>query len=133
MTSHLELENQIAKLKAQNAQLTKDIGFANYERKEAFKIANMAVDENKALQFENDVLNQSVEDLEMQLSQSRMNAFETEVDTDKIKKQSATIRFLRQKNEEYENRANTMVTEMTEQMATLQEMAMKRIQVIAIV
>jgi hypothetical protein len=118
------------KLKAENVQLTKDIQAANHERKAAFKIAHMSVDENKALQFENDVLHQTIEDLEMQLSQSRMNAFETDVDTDKIKKQSATIRFLRQKNEEYENRANTMVAEMTEQMATLQEMAMSRIQVI---
>jgi hypothetical protein len=121
--------NEMQKLREKNAELIKQVNIANHERKEAFKIAKMSVAENAALQFENDIMNQTVEDLEMQLSQARMMAFESQEDTNKIKKQNSTIRFLRQKNEEYETRANTMVTEMTEQMAMLQDMAMKRIQV----
>lgn len=124
--STLEQLNHLAQA---NAELTKKSAMAIYEGKEAFKIAQMSVAENEALSFENEVLNQTVESLETQLSQSRMASFEAAEDTEKVKRQQATIRFLRLKNEEYEARANNVVTEMTEQMAKLQDMAMTRIQV----
>ena len=122
-------QKEIEELKFQNSELTKQTKLAVYERKQAFKIANMSVAEIDTLRFENEILTQNIEELEMQLSHCRMSAFEMEDDSEKVKKQEATIRYLRRKNEEYEKRANTMVAEITEQMTTLQEMAMKRIQV----
>lgn len=119
----------MAALRAKNAELSKQVRIANHERKEAFKIAQLSIAENEALKFENDVLTQTADELEVQLSQCRMATFEAGEDTEQLKKQAHTIRLLRKKNDEYEARANTMVTEMTEQMTALQDMAMKRIQV----
>ena len=128
-TTMAATQDELDRLRVSNEELSKQILFANHERKEAFKIAQMSIAENKALKFDNEVMNQTIEELETQLTQCRMAAFEVDEDTETIKQQNTIIRQLRHKNEAYEARANTIVTDMSQQMTMLQDMAMQRIQV----
>ena len=114
----MEKENEVLKLR---------VADANSVKREAVERLQMCVEETQAMAFHNDILTQKVEELESAQSMDRMNSHE--VESQKSQKHKKEIKMLREKNQEYEKRANDMVAEMGEQMAALQDMAMKRIEV----
>lgn len=123
-----EILAYVEEVMARNEELTKQLSSAVYERKQALKIAKISIAENNALKFEIEVITQTVDELEMQLSQCRMDAFESESDNEKMQQLEATIRFLKRQNEEYKLKADSMVSEISEQLSSFQDVAMKRIQ-----
>ena len=122
-----ELQAKLDCMDAENARMKLNVADANSVKREAVERLQMCVEEVQALTFHNDILTQRVDELESCQSRDRMHTHELE--SSKSQKHRREIKMLKEKNVEYETRANAMVAEMAEQMAQLQDMAMKRIEV----
>jgi len=83
--------------------------------------------EIQAQQFLNSILEQKVEELECQISSDRLNRNESL--SNKTRKYKQEIEKLTSERKLYEERANAMCLQMTEQMTLLQSTAMVRIEV----
>lgn len=93
------------------------------------KRASYFHEELQAMTFLNSILEQRVAELEQTISQDRLETNETV--SNRGKKHKLELKRLAQERSSYEERANQMVTQMGEQMALLQSMAMGRIEVIS--
>lgn len=89
--------------------------------------AKFLQDELQAMTFLNSILEQRVNELEQTISQDRLDANESA--SNRGKKHKLELKRLALERSSYEDRANQMVTQMGEQMALLQTMAMGRIEV----
>lgn len=125
-TSDLSLPD--SEIRLNNKALQREIKIAKHEQKEALKIAKMSVEENATLKFEIEIMSQTIDSLETELNQTRMQMFETDDQSEQLKDQQKTIRNLERKGEEDKKRVDDVVNEMTEMMTRLQEEAMQRIQ-----
>lgn len=87
----------------------------------------MAVEDHEALNFVIAVQNLKIRELEVSISNSRLQHNETL--SEKHRKHKSELRRLNRERIEYEARAESMIAQMTEQMNALQTMAMARIEV----
>ena len=94
----------------------------NFEMK-----AKFLQEELQAMTVLNSILEQRVNELEQTISQDRLDANESA--SNRGKKHKSELKRLANERSSYEDRANQMVTQMGEQMALLQSMAMGRIEV----
>lgn len=85
----------------------------------------MAVEEHHALNFVIEVQSQKIREYEVAISNSRLR--QNEVISEKARKHKNEVRRLTKERVEYESQANTLIQQMTEQMNSLQTMAMARI------
>ena len=85
-------------------------------------------EELHAMMFLNSILEQRVSELEQAISVDRLES--NEADSNRGKKHKAELKKLAVERTSYEDRANQMISQMSEQMALLQSMAMSRIEVI---
>jgi predicted nuclease with TOPRIM domain len=90
----------------------------------------MAQEEVESLNFYNSILEQTIEQLNNQISNDRLN--QNEQLASKAKKYKSEIKRLELEKASYEERAALMCTQMTSQMTLLQTTAMKRIEVVFI-
>ena len=88
--------------------------------------ASMALEEIEALTFLNAIQEQKIIELDQSISKDRME--QNEAISSKARKHKAEIKKMNQDKIEYEERANQMMQQMSEQMAMLQTMAMSRIE-----
>jgi hypothetical protein len=121
------LQARLNCMEAENALLKLRVADANSVKREAVERLQMCMEESQSQAFHNEILNQRISELESSQSMDRMNTHE--VESQKSQKHKKEIKMLKDKNNEYEKRANAMVAEMADQMAALQDMAMKRIEV----
>lgn len=88
----------------------------------------MSIEDVHATNFMNGILELKISELEDVISQDRLK--HNEKLASKVKKHKAQAKKLNEERQSYENRANQMIQQMTEQMTLLQKTAMERIQVI---
>lgn len=94
----------------------------------AQNIAAMSNEEIQELRFVCSIQEQKIEQLENESSKNRIEQQETL--TGRSKKYKSEISRLQKEKVEYEERANAMVHQMTDQMSKLQQMAMTRIEIL---
>lgn len=123
---HTALLERIKVLEDENKRLRSMYNESEIVRKEVTLRAKYAVEEFQAQSFHNDVLMQQITELN---TASTYNKLQVHEDSSKCRKLQIEIRKLREKNKEYEDRSQTMMTEMTGRMTQLQEVAMERISV----
>lgn len=133
VSSPLELahaEIQFLREQLHSAELRTDIAISQIESQSQINSENqnriqMAEEEINALYFENSIQQQRIKELEQSISSDRID--HNESSSNKARKHKAELKQLAKEKSEYEERANTMIQQMAEQMTTLQNMAMERI------
>ena len=124
---YCKLENDYKILQNIQQQTNNQLQIMISERNQAFDSLSMAKEEINALNFHLSLQEQQVVQLEYNISTNLINHDES--NTTKTRKYKHEITKLKQEKTSYEERANTMVKQMTTQMSQLQDMAMVRIQV----
>ena len=90
-------------------------------------VANNAQEEANTNKFMCSLQEQRIDELEQHVSQARLD--QNEALSDKSRKHRQIIKKLNQERAAYEERADSMIKQMNEQMTQLQQMAMSRIEV----
>jgi primosomal protein N'' len=124
-----DLRSKLTRSERDNTFLREQLALSSELCTEAKECSRMVVAENQAWIFHNDILLQRISDLETKLNSERMRNHEK--DCHKSDRHREEMQKLKTKNLEYEKRANAMVAEMSQQMSQLQDMAMKRIEVMS--
>jgi len=97
----------------------------NTERQQSIRL-EMAIEEINSLTFYNALQDQKILEMEQSISLDRME--HNENNSNRSRKHKAEIKILKAEREEYEEKANQMIQQMSEQMTLLQTMAMGRIE-----
>lgn len=121
-----ELQAQVMTLSERNRTLEEKLSNSSANAVELQTRADMAIEEVDAMVFLNEVQEQKIGELEDTISRDRMD--QNEAISSKARKHKSEIKKLIQEKNEYEERANQMTQQLTEQMSLLQTMAMGRIE-----
>lgn len=122
-----QLQKQLLESKLENGEISAKYASLEENFLMSQKESVAFYKEIQAQQFLNGILEQKVEGLECQISSDRLN--QNESMSNKTRKYKQEIERLTTERKLYEERANAMCQQMTEQMALLQSTAMMRIEV----
>jgi hypothetical protein len=87
----------------------------------------MAIEEQQACDYLLEVQNLKIREFEVAISNSRLSL--NEAVSEKNRKHKAEIKRIRRERSDYESQTNQLIAQLNEQMATMQTMAMSRIEV----
>jgi len=121
----LLLKSQLSQARNEVIDASKLIRELQQDKNESEEKATNCWDEVTAQHFTNSILQQKIEELELELSQCRFDT--NEELRDKNRKHKLHIKKLKNENETYENQANDIIEQITEQMNSIQNAAMTRI------
>lgn len=120
------LSNKVSELEGEIQENKSELANAKASETVALNRLNMATEEINSLNFLNSIQQQKIEELEQEISKDRLE--QNENMANKMKKHKQELKKIMQEKQEYEDRANVMIQQMTEQMTMLQTMAMSRIE-----
>ncbi len=119
------LSNKVSELENELQQNKSDLANSKASETVALNRLHMATEEINSLNFLNSIQQQKLDELEQYISKDRLD--QNENMANKAKKHKQELKKIMQEKQEYEERANVMIQQMTEQMTMLQTMAMGRI------
>ena len=120
VTTIANLKEEVTGKDAQISQLTEELAASR-------KATLIAQEDANAGRFMCSLQEQRILELEQKQSSDRMDM--NEALSQKSRKHRAAVKKLQQERAAYEERADSMIAQMTEQMTQLQKMAMSRIEV----
>jgi hypothetical protein len=121
-----QLTTLISNLKDEVANKDIKITLLQQEIESARSATTVAQEDANSVRFMCSLQEQRIMELEQKQSSDRMDM--NEALSQKSRKHRAAVKKLNQERAEYEERADSMIHQMTEQMAQLQKMAMSRIE-----
>ena len=119
------LSNKASELENELQQNKSELASSKASEAVARDRLQMATEEINSLNFLNSIQQQKLDELEQYISKDRLD--QNENMANKAKKHKQELKKIMQEKQEYEERANIMIQQMTEQMTMLQTMAMGRI------
>jgi hypothetical protein len=122
------LKEQLCSKEVEAAALSTELQAEKVAHAATQETCRIAVEEANALRFFSSLQEQRIEELDQQVSSNRLER--NEALSQKSRKHRAAVKKMNQDRAEYEARADSMIQQMTEQMALLQKMAMSRIEVV---
>ena len=121
------LISTIANLREEASTKDAQIAQLKLELEAARSASSIAQEDANATRFMCSLQEQRIGELEQKQSSDRMDM--NEALSQKSRKHRAAVKKLQQERAAYEERADSMIAQMTEQMTQLQKMAMSRIEV----
>lgn len=117
--STAEHEEIVKTMQQKAIEVSEKLVFVEQQKKDAWEEVN-------AINFVNSIMDQKLTEVESELSANRMDS--NEANREKLQKYKSKIKKMQKDKQEYEAGADAMIKQLTEQMTTLQSMAMKRIE-----